>query len=280
MVNPQLVTYCESQMKLGATKDEIKSALIAAGWPAADVEDSLASVQAAPERNAPAQAAPAQKQATISVSDLISNSSLAAAPVKTEISPIGGKGKAGMEFEEKSSVSPKSRASLITQIVLGLVAVICAGGAVYFYMQNRTLQEKNALLSAASDSMGGEVADLNSQIGTLTKERDELKSQVATLSDANAVFLAELAFFAVPPSSASSTGEVAFDFTGTIGGGGKTRYTVTDANGVKINVINSTDAKVIEALKPLLGTSAKVSGTHLLGSNGVTVTGVNGTIIQ
>lgn len=280
MVNPQLVTYCESQIKLGATKEQIKSALIGAGWPAPDVEDSLNNV-ASPGRGISAQAAPAQKSAaTISVNDLISNSSITAAPVKTTVAPAKGQPK--IEDGERFVAPSKSHSSIILPIVLGLVAAICAAGAIYFYVQNKALQDKVSLLNTSSDSASAanaKVADLSAQIATLTKAQDDLKAQITALTDANSGFIKELSFFAIPPASASSTDAVPVDFTGVVGGG-KVQYTVTDTNGVKVSVANSKNVKVDAVLKPLLGTSAQISGTHLLGSSSITVTSVNGVAIQ
>jgi hypothetical protein len=44
MVQDQLVDYISSQIKLGVSKDAIKSALVSAGWVAADVDDTLKKV--------------------------------------------------------------------------------------------------------------------------------------------------------------------------------------------------------------------------------------------
>lgn len=45
MIQDQLVEYVSSQMKLGVSRDAIKSALIGVGWQAADVEDTLKKVE-------------------------------------------------------------------------------------------------------------------------------------------------------------------------------------------------------------------------------------------
>ena len=65
MVQDQLVEYISSQLKLGVSRDAIKSALTGVGWAPLDVEDTLKKVEggAAPA-SAPAQAAMAQKTAS------------------------------------------------------------------------------------------------------------------------------------------------------------------------------------------------------------------------
>src|SRR5258708_3557009 len=47
MVQDQLVDYISSQMKLGVTRDAIKSSLVGAGWQAMDVEDTLKKAEGA-----------------------------------------------------------------------------------------------------------------------------------------------------------------------------------------------------------------------------------------
>lgn len=43
MANPQLVTYIQSQLSTGASKEAIRSALLGAGWPESDVNDAMGS---------------------------------------------------------------------------------------------------------------------------------------------------------------------------------------------------------------------------------------------
>ena len=47
MIQDQLVEYISSQMKLGVSRDAIKSALAGVGWQVADIEDSLKKVEGA-----------------------------------------------------------------------------------------------------------------------------------------------------------------------------------------------------------------------------------------
>lgn len=54
MMNPQLLEWTEQQLRQGMSKDAIRSALLAQGWQASDVEEALA----APERNAAGSSVP------------------------------------------------------------------------------------------------------------------------------------------------------------------------------------------------------------------------------
>ena len=45
MVQDQLVEYVSSQIKLGISRDAIKSALVGVGWAPLDVEDTLKKVE-------------------------------------------------------------------------------------------------------------------------------------------------------------------------------------------------------------------------------------------
>jgi hypothetical protein len=60
----------------------------------------------------------------------------------------------------------------------------------------------------------------------------------------------------------------------------KGSYLITTANNIRISVKNSKDALVDAALKPLVGASVNIAGTHRLGAVEITVTGVNGAALQ
>ena len=47
MVQESIVEYINAQMKLGVSRDTIKTTLTGAGWVAADVEDTLKKVESA-----------------------------------------------------------------------------------------------------------------------------------------------------------------------------------------------------------------------------------------
>src|SRR6266481_5047975 len=83
MVQQQLIEYISSQVKLGVTKDALKSSLITAGWAQADVDDTMkkfetdqavaaSSVISSPAKPAAMGGAMAVGPQTIKVSDLVS----------------------------------------------------------------------------------------------------------------------------------------------------------------------------------------------------------------
>ncbi len=282
MINPQLVEYYTAQLKLGAGKNEIKDALLNAGWSAADVEDSINGAETPPQKiTPPREITEAQKAgATISVSDLVPSSQFTVASVAAAATraPTRDADKAGSE--KKSLAMPKLHASSLLPVILGVVAVICAGGAIYFYIQNRGLQDKLSALGVGSDATNAKVADLNSQIANLNKSLDGLKSQISSLNGKNAELLQDLSFFAAPASSGTAAlGAAAVNFKGMVSGG-KAQYALVNADGVKIVVANSKDVKVDAALKPLVGQDAEIQGTHNPGSNSVTVVSVNGASVE
>lgn len=71
MIQDQLVEYISSQLKLGISRETLKSALVGVGWAAQDVEDTMKKVESpavsvsavsTPVQTAPAQGAPLQPQ--------------------------------------------------------------------------------------------------------------------------------------------------------------------------------------------------------------------------
>lgn len=272
MVEQQLADYIKSQREGGAPRDAVKAALVGAGWPEADVEDTLKSVEA----SMPAKAAPA-----IIVSDLIASSSLevvGAAPEEKEKE----KDKARAKLPEKKVASGLalgvSKRNLIAVVALGVVAAVLAAASVFFFLQNRGLQDKIAADSGAIDAAATKVVALNSQADNLNKQIADQNAQLTALTGDNQKLLAELSFFVVLAGSPPT--ETAFTLKGSVAGGGKSPYTVAADDGLKVSVKNSKDTKVDAALKPLVGQTAEISGTHVIGSRDVTVTSVNGALVQ
>ncbi|HUZ93040.1 MAG TPA: hypothetical protein VNG29_03545 [Candidatus Paceibacterota bacterium] len=279
MVNKQIADYYNAQVGAGAEREEVRKALVGAGWPATDVDDSIKSAE--PSAPAAIASASAKAPAMISVSDLIPASQLEAAPSK--IGALGGR-------REKSAVAPAGANSYrapgysskfrlpVVPIILGVIALACAGAAVYFYMQVQSAAGKITAANAASAAASANATNLTVELASAGSSTSDLQAQVSSLAAANSALTQELSFFAVS-SAATSSSQISFDFTGTVGGS-KTQYSLIDANGVKILVKNSKDASVDAALSPLIGQSAQVSGTHDLGSNSVTLTAVNGNSVQ
>ena len=66
MVQDQLVEYVSSQLKLGISRDAVKTALVGVGWAPLDVEDTLKKVEGTTTA-APAQPAAPQKTPDVSM---------------------------------------------------------------------------------------------------------------------------------------------------------------------------------------------------------------------
>jgi hypothetical protein len=301
MANQQLIDYVKSQLALGVGKEAVRGELAQAGWAKEDIDDSMKAEEvvsaATPASSTRQPVSPAwqgsqsegvaQKSAqispnTISVSDLIPGSQLEMAPT-ANMKMFSGK----KEKEEKkvqstnvshaSSHLPKFHAS-IAVIVLTVVSLAFAGGAAYFYMQGKDLQEKSVVLGTANDTMSTKIASLNAQVSDLTKAGDDLKAQLGTLTSEKDELAKYLVFFVAP---AGSSGDLPVTAKGALSGGGKVLYALTLENGIRLSIVNSKDAKVDGAFKALASTSSvEISGTHTPGFRDVTVTAVNGTSVQ
>jgi hypothetical protein len=170
------------------------------------------------------------------------------------------------------------RVSMIAEAI-GLIAL--AALSIYFYTQNAALSMQVATLGAAGTGTSAAASDLTTQIQTLTTSNTALTSQVAGLMTQMGDLKTQLSFFAVPPLGAATT-----TATATVGGivstsvSAKGVYSIRTVNDAVIFVKNSTDPKVIALLKPLVGTTVTLAGNYLIGSDALTVTGVNGILVN
>ena len=137
MIQNQLIEYINNQTKLGVSRDAIRSALVGAGWSAADVDDTLKSVEpakaaqpvasapagsvAAASATKPSGAAAAGGPQIIKVSDLVSASpSLGASPSPSSSAPSSmpsgtafkDAAKSPLTGPASSSAKPSSLASM------------------------------------------------------------------------------------------------------------------------------------------------------------------------
>ncbi len=296
MVNQQLIDYVKSQLGVGVGKDVIKNALLESGWAEVDVLEALKQASGAqPAASAaPAQAAhpvaAAAKPASAAGSVMMTNDifqpknepvfdpkvtagpAIKAQPVSVSVKGAGPV-MAGSAAASVSYGGKKLSGSLLT-IMLGVGFVVCAGAAIFFFMQKADLAGRLAPLEAART----EADTLRQQVATLQQERDELAAQVTQLQQSNVALSNDLAIFRVPDGTAAGT-------TGNVVVTGSLRqeagqYVVFTPNEITVVVKNGKDAKISAALQPLLGNTVTVSGTHLVGSREVTVTSVNGAPIQ
>lgn len=282
MAQQQLVDYIKAQLKVGVGKEEMRRTLLDAGWVGTDVDDALRSAvgrDAVSSNNSSKTAADGKP---IVVSDLIPSTSemeiVTAEPVS-----VGEK--------SAESTNPKTRFNMpsiklskfdlkITVIVaLAAVAVGFGVAAAYFYWQTNSLSDKLIVLTGAGEAAKSQVEDLSNRVSDLTKVRDDLTKTNNDLINAKEELEENLSFFAVPEGLSASS-EAAVTFSGVVGGGGKSAYSLMATSGIKILIANSKDANVDAALKALLGQTAQISGTHVPGSQNVTITAVNGASVQ
>ena len=312
MVQSQLTDYVASQIKLGVSRDAIKSALVGAGWMEADVEDTLKSVGAsaaaipmAKPASAPA-SSPMSSPATgasvrssspltggpqsVRVSDLISASGSATsfAMNSGNAKKMDVKAKA-MDYDKpdpKMNMAgsdltmpagrPRGKGGLIMKIV-GIILILGFGGAAgYFYYQNLGLSSQITSLGGESNNVNAQLSSLNTQMQVMTASNTALSSQIDSLTMENGMLVANLSFAVVPPLG-KGTGPETISIAGTLALV-KSAYQLMTPYGVLVFVQNSKDPKVDSALKPLLASTSSVTlaGTHVPGTQYLTVTTVNG----
>jgi hypothetical protein len=277
MINQQLVDYVKQQMQAGVSKDVVRKALGDAGWPPADVEDSLKAAEPAGSN----MMASTASQTTINPAVAMGGVDVVAK------SPAGGSspaiGSSSDKFFAKPAAAsqtikdgehPSTKKFLVTMIAMGAVILLLAGALAFVYFN------LNAQLDAAQSGNPGDPAQtvsLQQQVTQLTADKIELAAQTQTLTADNQAFLSEMGFF-VPPASASSTAPLSATVQGTLTGNASTTFALMTAHNVKVIVLNSKDAKVSAALTALASSTSTVTlaGTHPAGSLNLTVTAVNG----
>lgn len=292
MANQQLKDYFIQQSKLGISKDAIKSALLEAGWSESDVNGAMA--ESSPAAQVAPQTTPAQTSTPAVISQSFQKQPETAAkpsspfitsdifkprgePVFQPMTSVNASNVIG-EKQEIASVSLKKKlmeeGNKILIIFLGIASIVLLMGNVYFFLQNGNLNGRIDSLRKASSLLG----DKETQIVSLSSEKTALSDQVDSLNKTIADLNGQLSIFA--PSPAGSTIPIPFDVNGTLGGGGKSLYSITTSKGIILFVKNSRDATVDAFLKPLLETNVRLEGTHQSGSVQLTATAVNGQEIQ
>ncbi len=307
MVQEQLIDYVSSQMKLGVSREAIKSALVSAGWVAGDVEDTLKKVQGPEAATAMSQSSSAVKTTSaiaqvtkgsdpqmIRVSDLVSSpfSGSAAKPMTTSTTAttapmakndvaaaakFGGTIK-GNSFEAASPAHSKVSRPLILEIV-GAVLILALGAlAWYFYSGNAALAAKVNSLNSQSGSVTSQLSALQAQINASSSADS---AEIASLTAANNDLMLNLSFYAVPLGTPTSTAMASIPVTisGSISGGGRAPYAVTTPRGAKIFIANSSNASIVSGLKSSVGQTAQLSGTYIEGSDEMTVSSIATTTV-
>ncbi len=305
MVQPQLVDYIASQVKLGVSRDAIKSALVGAGWMEIDIEDTLKKIEGGAAAPASASAKPASLSASaattssgaspkgaepqsVRVSDLIAASG-SATSFLSKGQASSGKNKfdvaakptepqkLSMKNDIAAAADPPSKKGLIVKIVGAVLIAGFAGAAGYFYYQNTGLSAEIAKLSGESNNVNAQLSSLMNQVQAMSASNTALTGQISSLMEENQTLLGNLSFAAVPPLSSGNAATETVSIAGALRNV-KSSYELTTPYGVLVVVQNSKDPGVDAALKPLLGTATSVAltGTHIPGSQYLVVTAING----
>ncbi len=314
MVQDQLVDYVLSQLKLGISRDAVRSALIGVGWAPLDVDDTLKKVEggAAPAPAQPAAspnfvsfsapgtvASPAKnpEPQTIRVSDLVSAIAPASsaplgatpksvAPGTTEAAKITTMAKTPPSKGSPLGTVPtftmgaaqKKKGIGILDVSLIVLVVLLGALAGYLFFKNSGLISQIQIQGGQQGvAQSSAVAVAAAQVQALNASNTALMAEIASLTATNEDMKANLSLLAAPAGFSSSSGPAEISLSGTLSAGlGKNTYIITTPYGVKAYVKNSSNSAVAAALQPLLGTTVTISGTSVPGAPNVTVTSVNG----
>jgi hypothetical protein len=223
MIQDQLVEYVSSQMKLGISRDAIKSALVGVGWQTADVEDTLKKVEGDKTQPAVMAAQPtamAQKPsvqmgqsmplgdplsrlssplASFSPSDIVGGTkNTPSQPVRMSdfvSGPAQAQSPAKSFFDKKPASAERedlgkmmSGASEYPPKAKGgkIMAIIEAVVIVGLAALSGFLYFQNNTLGAKVNLLGGQSSDVTSQVSNLT-------AQVQTFTASNANLTAQVA---------------------------------------------------------------------------------------
>lgn len=278
MVEQGLIDFIKSQSALGTKKEEIKKALIGAGWAATDIENAFGSIAE------PSATAVTEQKTIPPGSDSSNNILLKFGVISTAIeNPQGSLAVASAEQKKADTIIDAETAKkagfnfrkfVTPTIVLSILLVLSLAANIYLYIQNSSSQKN---LGAPAVSSVAPTSSPDPNLAAITKERDSL---ILQLADAGAKAKAQIeslsgdiSFFAIA-SGTNPTTPINFTARGMLSGGGKTPYVIMLENGIKLIVVNSKAADPL--LKPLLNSVVEVAGTHLPGSNNVTLTIVSG----
>ena len=312
MVQQQIVEYAKTQLGLGISEEVVKNALIQAGWSSADVEDSIKSV--APKKSATSfspvstSTSPASRPSSsgqgvssnqqINLKDIFGGASkesisvAASSPASSISSSSSVKAKLPETLMAKKQVSTLAMGSAVSSsakpggiskvvlIVLAILALVGVGGSIYFYMNVSKLNGQIAALTADNSITVSQTTSLSAQVADLNKSKDDLQSQLTASMENADELRGQLLFFVAPaPASgtATSSAQVSFSLKGVLTFDSRSvQYMVSAPSGLKVSIKNSRDQKVETVLRPLIGTSIEISGTHAKLSKEVTINSVNG----
>lgn len=277
MVNQQLKDYIDEQVRVGVSRDAIKSALLEAGWNAAEVGEAMGGGMSpvqhmdAVKPAMPAAVRPVQTQQPV----MRNPQPVASQPMQPSqprmMSTVSAKPMASMAAPSMgvtASDRPLARKSghRMIDLVMGVSIFILGMAATWFAINNSNLDSALGLAESEHETVVNEAASLrtNNQAlqaenVALAEERDDLASQLGVLV------------------STRTSGEEAVSIKGILGvAGDKAPYTLRASSGLVVTLKNSRTAGLEAMLKDSLGELVQIEGTHVVGSKDITVLTVNG----
>ncbi len=276
MVNQKLLDYVGQQLKNGVSSSAISSALLGAGWSQSDVTTALDQAQSVSSGKpfsvtpAAASAAGAGSVASLASSPVASTGDIIRTESTSNVAMLSNQQTAGSVFS--STVASTASAhrpvgAIIGYSVLGLLVIGFGGLSGYLYQQNQGLTADLVVARTGGDSLSASAQMLQKSADSLNSQNMALKAQVDDLTN-------QLAIFA-PGSGSASDAQI----SGALSVNSAGVYSVTGSTGIVYTVKNSKDAKVVEVLKGLVGSSVTIAGTHTPGSPTITVISVNGNLL-
>ena len=301
MLQQQIVEYAKAQLGLGMSEEVIRNALVEAGWTLQDVNDSITS---AAQKNTPEIMKPTSAATSFptSVSRTGAQSSGPSSQPLNLKDLFKGSGKDGASFTATANVSKakvfetpavsagvsslkkvgaesfssqKSQGisggiSKIIKVVVVIVALASVAAAVFLYVDNKKLADQVVTLTTEGITMRTAASGVSTQLTNLTASKQEVDKQLSDALKETNQLRSELSFFLPLPQGGTFTlkGALSMDDRG--------QYALTTANGLRVAVKNSKDAKVDSVLKPLVGQAVEIFGTHTALSKDVVVSAVNG----
>lgn len=273
MANSQLTAYASAQLDKGVSREAISQSLVGAGWMQADVDAALAEVMAQrPGVAAPAQPVQVAQPAVQPIQAAVQPVHPAAQTVQPVTQPIAA-------VTPAQSVTPASFFATTPAMTVGAPEIKHGHSLRWLFILVAILLALGIIGAAAYMLMGG-TADVPlvqgpdaNQLATVTQERDQLKAEVAKLSDDQQLFEAEVSLF-----QATTTPSLAVTIPGRLATTTAGAWTLTTAHNIVLTLSNS--SAIGTSLAPFRDAEVTLTGTHAPGSTLLKVTAINGTALS
>ena len=147
--------------------------------------------------------------------------------------------KVGAEsFSSQKSQGISGGISKIIKVVVVIVALASVAAAVFLYVDNKKLADQVVTLTTEGITMRTAASGVSTQLTNLTASKQEVDKQLSDALKETNQLRSELSFFLPLPQGGTFTlkGALSMDDRG--------QYALTTANGLRVAVKNSKDAKV------------------------------------